>query len=91
MDDRGPILKVQGTEVAVNTSVANTVGGASFVRVLNRDAGYVLVTQQRLAANLANVSCTVAPGRELLLAKAPSDTITSNSAASVVAVGVKFF
>jgi hypothetical protein len=88
--DRQPFLKIQGTEVTVNAA-ANTIGGSSFVRVINRDAGYVLVTHQRVAANLANVSCTVAPGASLMLAKAPTDTLTSNSATNVLAVGVKVF
>jgi hypothetical protein len=87
--DRSDFLKFQGTEVTVNNSVANTVGGSSFVRIVNTGAGYTLVTQQR--SGQANVSLSVPPSGVVYLAKHPSDTITSNSASSVVAVGVKTF
>ena len=81
------ILNVLSTEAAVNTSVANTVSNAPFVRVFNNTAGAVLVTKQ--VANTANVSLTVAAGQEVFLVKAPADTLTSNAASGVVACSVK--
>jgi hypothetical protein len=62
MNDGTLILRLQGTEVTIN-STANTISGGSFVRVLNKDGGYVTLTHQRVAANLANVSITLAPGQ----------------------------
>jgi hypothetical protein len=72
-------------------ATANTVGDASFVRILNKDTGAVLVTQQHVAANTANTTFTVAPGQDVLLQKAPSDTLTSNASANCVAAPVKRF
>jgi hypothetical protein len=88
--DTSLIIRVLGAEQTVN-STANTIGGSSFVRALNANSGYAVITQQRVAANLANVSIPLAPGQEVLLAKAPSDTLTTNLAAGVLATPVKRF
>jgi hypothetical protein len=81
------ILKVQGVEAAIGT--ANTVGDASFVRILNKDAGLSLVTIQNIAANTAT-TLTLGSGKDVFIAKAPVDLVSANNS-NVVAVGVKFF
>jgi hypothetical protein len=86
----GLIIRVTGVESTVN-STPNTVGDSSFVRVLNSSAGTALVTQQNVAANTANVSISLAAGKETFLNKAPVDTLTSNVASGVLAVGIKRF
>jgi hypothetical protein len=83
------ILKITGVEEGV-TATANTIGDASFVRLLNSNTGPVVITQQNVAANTANSTYTLAPGREVFIKKAPIDTLTA-AADGIVAVSVKRF
>jgi hypothetical protein len=85
------VLKLTGVELTLGAT-ANTVGGASFLRVLNANTTtYAVITQQNIAANTANTTYTLGPGKEVFLAKAPADTLTANLAALVLATSVKRF
>jgi hypothetical protein len=83
------ILKITGVEQSLSAT-ANTVGDASFVRLLNSNTGPVVVTQQNVAANTANSTYTLASGGEVFIKKAPIDTLTA-AADGIVAVSVKRF
>jgi hypothetical protein len=75
------MVKIIGTEIALST--ANTVGGASVVRVYNNTAGAVLVTRAN-SGTLGTV--TLAAGEIIYLQKASAETLASNAAVRAVSV-----
>jgi hypothetical protein len=81
------ILRLTGVEAAVNAASNTTVSNSSFVRVLNTSAAAVLTIMP--ADGSANATITLASGGELLLAKAPGDTLFAANA--MVATPVKRF
>ena len=81
------VLKLQGTEITVNSATGNTVSSASFVRVVCNLANTVL-TLHSASAN-TNASCTVLSGDVVLLAKAPADTLFAS--VNCLAAPVKFW
>jgi hypothetical protein len=64
------------------------VDDASFCRIVNVDAGHVLVTHQK---STGNVTVTVPPGGVIYLAKSPAEPLFSNAAANCLGVSVKVF
>jgi hypothetical protein len=86
-DDGGMVLRLTGTEAALNAASNSTVSNASFVRILNAGAAAALVTQVTASGNL---TITIAgSGGELFINKKPSDTLFSS--ANTLAAPVKRF
>lgn len=79
------VLRLLGSEG--NLSSASNVGFAKLVRVLNNKASVQAITQKDAGGNtLATV--TLAAGESVLIAKAPTDTLTG--VATSLAVSVAF-
>lgn len=70
------MIKLLGSEIALST--ANTVGTASVVRVYNNTAGAVLITLANTGGTIG--TCTLGAGGVEYYQKAPTDTLTSNTA-----------
>ena len=79
------VLRLQGSEG--NLASATNMGFAKLVRVLNNKASVQAITQKDAGGNtLATV--TLAAGESVLIAKAPTDTLTG--VATSLAVSVAF-
>lgn len=75
-------IKLIATEIALST--ANTVSGASMVRVFNNTAGPVLLTRANSTATIA--TCTLGAGDTEYYVKLSSETLASNIAIRAVSV-----
>lgn len=79
------VLRLLGTEAGLAS--ASNVGFAKLVRVLNNKTSVQVITQKAAGgATLATV--TLAAGETVLIAKAPTDTLTG--VATSLAVSVAF-
>jgi hypothetical protein len=76
------VLRLQGAEVTLNNSVANTVGGASLVRVIEAGVANNLgvVTVYFSGNSSTNATMTIVGGQTVFLKKAPTDTLLSSGA-----------
>ena len=81
----GFIYKIKNTESTVNTT-PSTVNNATLVRILNQGAN-VVVTQNVVSTN-TTLAMTVPTGMEVLIYKAPLDTLVSstNTLATPIAI-----
>lgn len=76
------IVKLIGTEMSLST--ANTVGGASVVRVYNNTAGAVLITRANGSGTVG--TATLGSGMIEYYQKQSTDTLASNAAVRAVSV-----
>lgn len=79
------VLRLLGTEAGLAS--ASNVGFAKLVRVLNNKTSVQVITQ-KAAGGTTLATVTLAAGETVLIAKAPTDTLTG--VATSLAVSVAF-
>jgi len=79
------VLRLLGSEAGLAS--ASNVGFAKLVRVLNNKTSVQVITQ-KAAGGTTLTTVTLAAGESVLIAKAPSDTLTG--VATSLAVSVAF-
>ena len=77
------VLRLLGTEAGIAS--ASNVGFAKLVRVLNNKASVQVITQKN-AGGTTIATVTLAAGESVLIAKAPTDTLTGAATSLTVAV-----
>lgn len=83
-----PIVKLLSSQITLGTS-ANTVSLARAVRVYNDNGTTALITRKDSGGNTIG-TVSMATKDNLILDKASTDTLESNSASGVVAVSIAF-
>ncbi len=84
------VIKVTGNTVTLGLA-NNLVGGARLVRIINTHATLnALITQFDTVGNVQIGTIQISPGADIALEKNTTDAITSNNAATVLAVPIAY-